>query len=179
MLSATQFSAPFYGQQIGDVFTTLREAGRSSWKYTVCPWSWFASLWFSRQPGDTRIHLPDGTHSLPQQQSREKNVIFSIPAPACSRDKFATDKRSGFMSIPVVASSHHWWLDHIGNLIFFYELSILFWGVCPFPAYDDNASVLMARPVVAIVSSKTLDVCRSSVRSIRGDMSFLHVYFIK
>lgn len=28
-------------------------------------------------------------------------------------------KRSGFMSIPVVASSHHWWLDHIGNLIFF------------------------------------------------------------
>jgi len=32
----------------------------------------------------------------------------------------------------------------------------------------------MSRPVVAMVSPRALDGCRSSVSSVRGDMSFLH-----
>lgn len=35
----------------------------------------------------------------------------------------------------------------------------------------------MSGPVVAVVSPRTLDVCRSSVRSIRGDRSFMPLSF--
>lgn len=52
-------------------------------------------------------------------------------------------------------------------------------GCLPFSAYDDIGSVLMSRPGVAMVSLRTADICRSSVRSIRRDMSFLHVCFVK
>lgn len=53
------------------------------------------------------------------------------------------------------------------------KLGVLSWSVGPFPAYDGTVSVLVSRAVVALVDSKTLYVCRSSVRSVREGMTFL------
>lgn len=63
MLTATQFSAPFYGQQVGGVFTTLHEAGSSSCEFALCSWSY---LPLSSSPGS--------------QETRESTFLMALTA---------------------------------------------------------------------------------------------------
>lgn len=108
------------------------------------------------------------THIIvPEQQP------FFIPAPAWGRDEppayvlgLCVLPNGCFIS-PLRAQPH--WKLSLSP-----KLGVLSWCVDPFPAYDGTASVLMSRAVVAMVGFKTSCVCRSSVRSIRGDTTFLH-----
>lgn len=104
--------------------------------------------------------------TVPQQQP------FFIPASAWGRDEPAYVlglyilPNSCFIS-PRMAQPH-WKLNPSA------KLGVLSRCVGPFPACDGTASVLMSRAVVIMIGSKTSYVCRSSVRNIRGGMTFLH-----
>lgn len=80
---------------------------------------------------------------------------------------------SGFMSFPMVASFHHWWLNHMGNSIFLLSLGS-FPGVWALFLHMMVLAVYWCQGQLSVVGSKTLYVYRSSVRSIRGGMTSLH-----
>lgn len=113
-----------------------------------------------------RTHLPDGTHRHPSATA----IFHSCPCLrqrwTCSCAQALCPSQWFFLSL-LMAQPH--WKFNLSP-----KSGVLSWCVGPFPAYDGIASVLMARAVVAVVGFKTSYVCRSTVRSIRGDMTFLH-----
>lgn len=80
IISAPQFSALFYSQQIGGVLLlSMRQQEVDG--NSLCVLRLVCSPWISCQLGDTRIRFPDGTHTC----SSAKPLF--IPARSCSRDE--------------------------------------------------------------------------------------------